>query len=380
MDLFDKSTKEIADYMLSALEVKNTIGLMYGQKTIIDLKRLSGQELLTALKNGKTRKVITEEQFNQLNLNKDTILDLRANGIEIYIDTDKDDYKEYGISGQIIKEGEKKYIYDYYSEDKIELDVITKENGLANLEQKIINSPIPIMIDIELLKNSFQKKNSIEAFEMLSALLGKIKINMGLGNINKKDIESIGYTISFNKIPEMSLQEAKKLSQISDTYEMLKVIGENSEFGIILGNIKEKNVTERFIEIIKERILAKSKLIETGNEIEGIELKDKKLEIMLGKLLLRAEKNNYKQLSKEEIENLMKDVKPINLIEELMKNIEELKVLDEQNNDKDVLEQELLVNKMILLILYSEKKNGKQLQKQVVVGDIAQYRAMLAAA
>ena len=380
MELFDKSTKEIADYMLSALEVKNTIGLMYGQKTIIDLKRLSGQELLTALKNGKTRKVITEEQFNQLNLNKDTILDLRANGIEIYIDTDKDDYKEYGISGQIIKEGEKKYIYDYYSEDKIELDVITKENGLANLEQKIINSPIPIMIDIELLKNSFQKKNSIEAFEMLSALLGKIKINMGLGNINKKDIESIGYTISFNKIPEMSLQEAKKLSQISDTYEMLKVIGENSEFGIILGNIKEKNVTERFIEIIKERILAKSKLIETGNEIEGIELKDKKLEIMLGKLLLRAEKNNYKQLSKEEIENLMKDVKPINLIEELMKNIEELKVLDEQNNDKDVLEQELLVNKMILLILYSEKKNGKQLQKQVVVGDIAQYRAMLAAA
>ena len=237
------------------------------------------------------------------------------------------------------------------------------------------------MIDIEILKNSFQKKNSIEAFEMLGALLGKIKINMGFGNINKKDIENIGYNINFDKVPDMSLQEAKKLSKISNISDILKIIGADSEFGIILNSIKEKkDICESFIKIIKERVLAKSKLIESGNEVEGIELKDKKLEMILGKLLLRAENNNYKELSKEEITKLMENITSKNLIEELMKNMEELKTLDTKNKNKDLAEQETLVNRMILLILYSDKKNGKQTQKQIIINDISTYRAMLAAA
>jgi hypothetical protein len=236
------------------------------------------------------------------------------------------------------------------------------------------------MIDIELLKKNFQGSNIIESFTKLGALTGKIKMTMGLGNIGIRDIENIGYNIRFDKIPELTIQEAKELSQIFDSYKILDVIGRDSEFGIILRSIKEKAVLERFIEIIKERILSKSKLIENGNEIEGIELKDKKMEKMLGELLLRAEKNKYKELSKEEINQLMKDITPKNTIEEIMKSIKELKKIDEQEKGKDKSEQEMLVNKMILLILYSEKKNGKQIQEQIAINNISTYRAMLAAA
>ena len=104
------------------------------------------------------------------------------------------------------------------------------------------------------------------------------------------------------------------------------------------------------------------------------------MEKMLGELLLRAEKNKYKELSNKEINQLMKDITPKNTIEEIMKSIKELKKIDEQEKGKDKSEQEMLVNKMILLILYSEKKNGKQIQEQIAINNISTYRAMLAAA
>ena len=375
MELFGKSEKEVEEYMLSALEVKNTIGLMYGQKTIIDLKSLSGQELLTALENGRTRKVITEEQFDQLQLNKEKILELRENGIEIYIDTENKDYKEYGISGQIIKEGKKKYIYDYYSGDKIDLDVINHEKDLSNLEYKIINSNIPILIDIEILKNSFQKKNSIEAVEMLSALLGKIKISMGLGNINKKDIENIGYNISFDKVPAMSMQEVTDLLGMKYKEDILNIIGYDNEFGIILSSIKDKKVAERFIEIIKERIFAKTKLIEQGKEFG---LKDKKLEKLLGQMLIKQINNEdkttknfmYKQKGRE-IRGNKEDI-----IGKIIEDTE--KVMSDRTIKAD---REIAINTIIEIILvYGDDYKNKQVTTDHLENITSNYRAMLAAA
>ena len=381
-ELKGKTPEQITRFIRSALEVKRAIGIMYGQKTIIDLKSLQTTSAL--IKAVRARKVITEEQYKELQLSKEKILEIKEKGIEIYIASNRinEEYRQNGISGQIIRDSEtnKAYIYDYYSMDKTEIDEITNQEDLGNLEDKIVNGDNLIMIDIELLKKNFQGSNIIESFTKLGALTGKIKMTMGLGNIGIRDIENIGYNIRFDKIPELTIQEAKELSQIFDSYKILDVIGRDSEFGIILRSIKEKAVLERFIEIIKERILSKSKLIENGNEIEGIELKDKKMEKMLGELLLRAEKNKYKELSKEEINQLMKDITPKNTIEEIMKSIKELKKIDEQEKGKDKSEQEMLVNKMILLILYSEKKNGKQIQEQIAINNISTYRAMLAAA
>ena len=144
------------------------------------------------------------------------------------------------------------------------------------------------MIDIEILKNSFQKKNSIEAVEMLSVLLGKIKISMGLGNINKKDVENIGYNISFDKVPAMSMQEVTDLLGMKYKEDILNVIGYDNEFGIILSSIKDENLSNKFIEIIKARIFAKTKLIEQGKEFG---LKDKKLEKLLGQMLIKQVNN-----------------------------------------------------------------------------------------
>ncbi|MBR4633148.1 MAG: hypothetical protein IKO48_07540 [Elusimicrobia bacterium] len=383
MELPGKNGVGINDFMLSALEVKRTIGITFGQKTIIDLKQLSGQDLLTALENGRTRKVITEEQFRQLNLDENKILELRKNGIEIYVVTQSDIYKNTGISGKIIEEKEKFYIYDYYTDEKIEVDVLTAENGLEFLEQKIINSDKPIMIDIEILKENFQGKNVIEAFEILGTLLGKIKITMGLRNLNGKDIENIGYNIRFDKIPEITFGEAQKLLKSSNYMEIMSLVGEDSEFGIILKSIrdkKDKRMLEKFIDIIKERILVKSKLIETGNEFEGIELKDKKLERLLGVLLIRAEQNNYETLSQDETEFLMKDITGSNAMNVLMESMKQLEISNIKSGIKDSAEQEMLVNKIIQIILFSDRINGKQTQEQVGISDISSYRAMLAAA
>jgi hypothetical protein len=378
-----KSPEEITKFMLSALEVKRATGITFGQKTIIDLKQLSGQDLLTALENGRARKVITEEQFRQLNLDENKILELRKKGMEIYVVTQSDIYKNTGISGKIIEEKDKFYIYDYYTDEKIEVDVLTAENGLGFLEQKIINSDKPIMIDIEILKENFQGKNVIEAFEILGTLLGKIKITMGLRNLNDKDIENIGYNIRFDKIPEITFDEAQKLLKSSNYMEIISLVGEDSEFGIILKSIrdkKDKKMFEKFIDIIKERILVKSKLLETGNEFEGIELKDKKLERLLGVLLIRAEQNNYKTLSQDETELLMKDVTGSNAMNVLMESMKQLEISNIKSGIKDSAEQEMLVNKIIQIILFSDRINGKQTQEQVGVSDISTYRAMLAAA
>ena len=137
---------------------------------------------------------------------------------------------------------------------------------------------------------------------------------------------------------------------------------------------------EKFIDIIKERILVKSKLLETGNEFEGIELKDKKLERLLGFLLIRAEQNNYKTLSQDETELLMKDVTGSNAMNVLMESMKQLETSNIKSGIKDSAEQEMLVNKIIQIILFSDRINGKQTQEQVGVSDISTYRAMLAAA
>ena len=373
MNLYDKTQQEIKEFMLSALEVKNTISIMYSQKIIIDLKTLSGLKLLKAIENGRARKVITEEQYNKLQLNKEKISELKENGIEIYVASNKikDDYKLLGISGQIIRENGKTYIYDYYSTDKTELDEIKNQNELANLEEQLLNNDKLIMVDIKLLKKKFQVSNPIEAFSKLGALTGKIKITMGLENIKIKDIESVGYNINFDNIPEINQTDIENLIKTNNKEQIINIIGKDNEFAIILRNLKEEHVN-RFKELIIERMLTKNLLTETVTAIDGIELQDKKLEILLGKLLLRQLNYSDKEKIKEEIISKR----------QLIKTLEKLKELDlkQKDNNDDSQEQQVLVNTIIKLILYDgQRVKGQQLQKQTTI-DISKYRAMLSAA
>ncbi|MBR3627768.1 MAG: hypothetical protein IKN42_02840, partial [Elusimicrobia bacterium] len=174
IELEGKTPQQIKEYITTALEIKRALGIMYGQKTIIDLKNLTGSALIKAVENGRARKVITEEQYRKLELNKEKIKELKEKGIEIYVACNeiKDEYRQNEISGQIIRDSKtnKAYIYDYYSMDKTEIDEITNQKDLAKLEDKIVNGENLIMIDIDLLKKSFQGSNIIESFTKLGAL------------------------------------------------------------------------------------------------------------------------------------------------------------------------------------------------------------------
>ena len=346
---------------------------MYGQKTIIDLKSLQGSALIKAIENGRARKVITQAQYKELQLSKEKIKELKGKGIEIYVASNEinEEYRQNGISGQIIRENGKTYIYDYYSMDKTELDEITEEKELSKLEDKIVNGENLIMIDIELLKKSFQGSNIIESFTKLGALTGKIKMTMGIGNIGIRDIENVGYNIRFEEIPEISERDIQKLIKATTKEEILNIIGHQNGFAIILTSLKDENVN-RFKELITERILAKKALTESATAIDGTELEDKKIEIMLGKMLYRQINYTDKQTIKEDLMSQG----------QLMKVLEQLKEMDNSQKGTDTQEQQILVNTIIQLILLydGQRVKGNQLQKQTAVGDISTYRSMLAAA
>ena len=109
---FEKiQASQIKEFELSCLEIKHVLGIMCGEKTLIDLKSLSQEELLTAIESGRARKVITLEQYNQLMklnlLNSDKISELLKNGIEIYVQSNDINIScaQNKIAGQIIEEG-----------------------------------------------------------------------------------------------------------------------------------------------------------------------------------------------------------------------------------------------------------------------------------
>ena len=375
IELEGKTQQQIKEFITSTLKVKQALGIMYGQKTIIDLKSLTGNSLLKAVENGRARKVITEDQYTDLKLNKEKISELKKKGIEIYVACNeiKEDYIENGISGQIIRDTEtnKAYIYDYYSMDRTELDEIKTQKDFADLENKIVNGNKLIIVDIDILKKNFQGSNIIESFTKLGALTGKIKMTMGLGNIGIRDIENVGYNIRFDEIPEISKSDIQKLLTATTKEEILNIIGQRNGFAIILTSLKDENVN-RFKELIIERILAKKALTESSTAIDGVELEDKNMEIMLGKLLFRQMNYTDKETIKEKLMSQGK----------LMKVLEQLKELDNNQKGIETQDQQELVNTIIQLILLydGQRVKGNQLQKQTDLGNISNYRAMLAAA
>jgi len=379
MELEGKTAKQINTFITSSLEVKRAIGIMFAQKTIVGLESITDiNKLKIAIENGRTRKVITEEQYKMLNMTKEEIDGLREQGIEIYIDGNesKKEYMENGFSGQIIRNEDGVKIRDYYMQEDVEIKEILTER--ESVEQALVNQEKPILVDIEILKKQFKAQRDITNIQReLGALLGKIKVNMKIGELTIKDIENIGYNVSFNKVPQLKEKEIEELLKAETKEDVISLVGAESEFAIILKSIKTKELAQTFIELIKERILAKKSLLESKNELEGAELQEKKQEIMLGKMLYRQVKNKYSDTKEVD----MDDVTGANAAAKLMENIEKLKSLDSQNKSKDTREQEVLVNTIIEIILYDGKRvKGDAIKEQKNEDMSKTYRAMLAAA
>ena len=379
MELEGKTAKQINTFITSSLEVKRAIGIMFAQKTIVGLESITDvNKLKIAIENGRTRKVITEEQYKMLNMTKEEIDGLREQGIEIYIDGNesKKEYMENGISGQIIREADGVKIRDYYMQEDVEIKEILTEQ--ESVEQALVNQEKPVLVDIEILKKQFKSQRDITNIQReLGALLGKIKVNMKIGELTANDIENMGYNVSFDRVPQLKEKELEDLMRAETKDDVISLIGAESEFAIILKSIKTKELTQTFIELIKERILAKKSLLESKNELEGAELQEKKQEIMLGKMLYRQIKNKYSDTKEVD----MDDVTGANATAKLMENIEKLKGLDSQNKSKDTREQEVLVNTIIEIILYDGKRVKGDVIKEQKSEDMSKtYRAMLAAA
>ena len=365
-----KSAQYISEYVTSSVEIKRSLGVMYSQKAFISLESIKETEKLeSALNQARARKIISKEQYEQLNLSEEEIIRMRENGIEIYVDDNEisNNLKEAGISGQIIRKDGKAYIQDYYGDEEIEIDEIGEDATIVNIEDILVNSQKPVMIDIKVLASKLQKENILDAYRGLNTLIGNIKIRTGLGSISQADIENLAYNIDYNKIPELETINKENLKEASaDDLILLLQIEDNSEIGIILKAIrKNKNLDEtRFIEIIKERVLAKAALKDSDKEFG---LKDKKLEILLGKMLLK------------QIDNV--DKQTVNIDNNFVGNKDNVikKIMEE--TEKAMQKDEVAINTIIEIILvYGDSYKNKQMTRQLDKNDARNYRAMLAAA
>ena len=406
MELEGKSPAERRQFIASSLEVKRAMGIMYGQKTIIDLKSVTDPEKLKAtIYNGRARKVISIDQFENLNLTKEDIENLKKEGIEIYIDLTKEQIdklskgeiseeeikekikeiyektKDMEIAGQVIRDKDGIRIKDYSVEEEIKIKEILK---IEDIEREILTSQTPVMVGINILTEHFKQGNITAVQREFGALLGKIKMTFNIGDLNINDIENMGYNISFDRIPELKQEQIDELfekvgnnMQIASNEKLIEVIGAETEFAIVLKSINNKEAEKRFREIIVERILAKKTLLERGNVFEGTELKDKNMEKILGKMLMR-------QIEKQYVDKVakMNGVTNGNAASELIKDIERLKLLDKLGNEEETAEQADLVNDIIEIILYDGERIKKdQIQQQDDSGNLSKnYRTMLAAA
>ncbi len=360
-------------YAKTVNKILDSISVMYAQKTIISLVNISDNDLYSALSNGALRKVITAAQFEYLKKEfemsgKDIlreIIELRKRGIEIYISGTAVDeqYKNFAISGQVIDSA----VYDYYSRETFEIELIKEKISLQQLENKIINSDKPLVIEMNLLKEIFRTTKDITAaYNGLQSLIGSIKIKFGLKDIKIKDMESFAYSIDFSDLPAVREDEILFNSDIGNFSDVFGLDKDNI-IRIILEDAKIKeDVKKVFFNIIKERILAKTKLSES-NKPNG--LKDKKMEILLGKLLFLQYGNTDKTTLLPEIDSFKGSES------DMQRKINELYGQFAADNDSRI------INTMIeLIVIYCEEYGDKEIKEMNDINRTDSYRKMLAAA
>ena len=369
-ELEGKSAQYISEYVTSAIEIKRSMAVTYGQKTIISLESIEETEKLKqALRSGKVRKIISQKQYEDLSLSYEEILRLRQDGVEIYIDSEieKEEYKQSGVSGRIEKKEDRIYIKDYYSQDEIEVEEVGTEASITEIESRIVNSDKPILIDIKTLEEKFKRERDITGvYRGLGALIGNIKVKVGIGDITDKDIENIGYNLDYNRLPVLKVGTDEKRFIEAPEQEFMEILNieGNSEIGIMIKLIKKQELREKFIEIIKGRVLAKAELTENNKEYG---LKDKKLEKMLGEMLIKQATN--------------KDKETVNIGEEFRGGKEEVLRKIMQESEKAYNNNEIAINTIIEIILvYGEEYKKKQVARVSDGNDMRTYRNMLAAA
>ena|GEM_PF-4321081 len=386
-ELQNQSATYIDGYVSSSIELKRSMGVMYSQKALISLESIDDAEKLRqALKQGRARKIISKAQYDQLQMTYEEIMAMREAGIEIYVDSNAIDenLKKIGITGQIIRKDNQIFIHDYYTQEDVEVEEVSENNSLTDIENMLVNSQKLILIDIKVLANKFQKENILGAYKGLNNLIGNMKLKTGIGQLTETDIKSLGYNLDYNKLPQLTLTKPLQEYTKAEIEDMLTAsilsMDTNTEIRIILKAIDKKDaLKDLFTQIMKERILAKTALTQNYKEFG---LKDKKMEILLGEMLYKQldfsledkDPNNYDNIDITYIDDdgVRKEVtgKENDLIKKIT-----------QDTEKAMREDKVAINSIIEIILtYGDSYKDKQLARQLDVNDARNYRAMMSAA
>ena len=352
--------------------VKQTVFETAANKIITSLEPTTEikteEQLEKELINGKARKVITKEQYEQLKVYYDKqgkniseeLNKLAENGIEIivrveneYDETEvKKEYMPNGVSGVITKEGQ---LFDFYTGDKTDVmqDIMQqKEINMNELQKLLISSEKPILVGIDQLRKIFKGNQSMDTYSMFETLIGNLKLNFGIGELKEKDVENMAYNVSFGKIPT----EWENLS-------------DNDEIMIIYESIKDDTNKQKFKAIIEERIEGKKilKNIVPADTLESIE-----------------QNKEFKKLEKI----LVKNIKGINVDNVINKRSNFIDVSKSLNQNKINLYERLTLEEQqedivaivisIMDLIADDNKQTDNIDKEK--DDVRGYRAMLCAA
>jgi len=397
-EMASRTPSQQTEYLGSVLEIRNAISLSQGEKIIISLEKIEDRELLMQkIKNGKSRKIITESQYVKLKAKDENIDDffmsLRKQGIDLYVKFEdgqiKPEYSLKGFCGYISGNT----VTDYYSGDSIKIKFIENEKSvtLKYLEEMMTSSGEPLVVNIDILEKVFkQNRDILDSYDMLNFLIGSIETTFRIRDLNSSSVKEMAYNINFAKIPDLPKEKRDEFSSLPDSEltnedrinEFLRLSGSDI-ISVTLSDIEDEEVKKIFMKTIRERILAKSVLSEKNKKYG---LKDKKLEILLGRTIAEQFKNNDKTTVKIPDDFIGNEENMMRYINKLQGDIEIINAGLSQERDKARIEmlsadKAVALNTTIeLIVVFADDNKFNSVRKAERADDAKNYRAMLSAA
>lgn len=394
-----RNSQEQEEYIGSVLEIRSAIAVSQGEKIIISLEKIEDKELLLQkIKNGKSRKIITVGQYEKLKSKNENIdrefMDLRKEGIDIYVqfsDEQKNrDYRQKGFSGYIV--GNK--LTDYYSGDTINIKLIDNSETvtLKYLEEMMTSSQEPLVVNIDILEKVFkQNRDILDSYDMLNLLIGSIETTFKIGDLSPLDAKEMVYNMNFAKIPEISKEKRQELAnltdeELSDMYNIKSILelSGSDVISVTMQELENAEETKRiFMKTIRERILAKS-MLQENNKNYG--LKDKELEILLGKSIVEQFKNNDKITTNIPAEFIGNEANMMMFINKLQSDIEiinaDLTTESDETKTAELQQQKVVATNTTieLILVFADDNKFKTITKVESANDAKNYRSMLSAA
>jgi len=329
------NSEEIKEEFRGLSAVKQTIGFTLADKMITSFENETPEEINKFIKNsnGMVRVLITESQREVL---KQENINLQGKGICVK-----------GTEGNI---------KDFDTGEEIDYKEI-KPKTAQELQTEILTSSVSLVIEKNKLEEILGQGDMLDINNMFETLIGNIKTSFGIGQLIKKDVETMAYNTKYEKIKAVK------------NWEELK---DSDEIKIIYESIKDETKKQKFKDIIESRIKAKEIIEYAGIVYTEQNREVKSLEKILIKAIQEQKEINFEGIKKEK-EKIKEET------ESNDKSLEQNKI-DLWNLIGQQTEEKAIATMLYLMdIIADESKQANIVEKGN--NNIAKdYRAMLAAA